>query len=224
MKKKIVFMLFAVCLLLITGGLYAGYNYDLQKKFIQKKENSPKFDDVHDGDIIFQDSQSSQSIAIQQATKSRYSHCGIIFKEKGNYYVFEAIQPVTITPLNKWIQRGKNRHYVIKRLNNAEEVLTPAVMKEMRTIGEKFYGKNYDLAFGWSDDRIYCSELVWKIYQRAAGIEVGELQRLKDFDLTGDIVKTKLKERYGDNIPLDEIVISPVSIYNSTLLKTVKSN
>lgn len=223
MKKKI-FVLLSVGLLLIAGGLYAEHTYSLQKKIIQKKENSPNFDDIHDGDIIFQDSQSSQCVAIQQATKSRYSHCGIIFREKGSYYVFEAIQPVTATPLDKWIQRGKNKHYVIKRLNEAEKVLTPAVMKEMRTIGEKFYGKNYDLTFGWSDDRIYCSELVWKIYKRAAGIEIGELQRLKDFDLTGDIVKKKLKERYGDNIPLDEIVISPVSIYNSALLKTVKSN
>src|SRR5437867_163185 len=25
----------------------------------------------------------------------------------------------------------------------------------------------YDLTFEWSDDKIYCSELVWKVYERA---------------------------------------------------------
>jgi hypothetical protein len=32
-----------------------------------------------------------------------------------------------------------------------------------------------------------------------------------------------MKERYGDNIPLDEIVISPVSIFESELLTAVKT-
>jgi hypothetical protein len=33
-----------------------------------------------------------------------------------------------------------------------------------------------------------------------------------------------MKERYGDKIPINEIVISPVAIFDSELLKTVKSN
>jgi len=33
-----------------------------------------------------------------------------------------------------------------------------------------------------------------------------------------------MKERYGDKIPLNENVISPVAIFDSELLKTVKSN
>jgi hypothetical protein len=42
--------------------------------------------------------------------------------------------------------------------------------------------------------------------------------------LTSDAVKKKMKERYGNEIPLNEIVISPASIFNSELLITVKSN
>jgi hypothetical protein len=37
-------------------------------------------------------------------------------------------------------------------------------------------------------------------------------------------VKQKLKERYGDNIPMDQIVISPAAIFNSELLMMVKSD
>ena len=47
----------------------------------------------------------------------------------------------------------------------------------MRQVGESFRGRPYDLTFEWSDERIYCSELVWKIYERALGIEIGPPQR-----------------------------------------------
>jgi uncharacterized protein YycO len=82
-------------------------------------------------------------------------------------------------------------------------------------------GKPYDLTFEWSDDRIYCSELVWKIYDRGIGIQVGKIKKLRDFDLSNDVVKNKMKERYGDQIPLDETVISPGDMFSSKLLKTV---
>jgi uncharacterized protein YycO len=49
----------------------------------------------------------------------------------------------------------------------------------MQKEGEKLRGKKYDIYFGWDDQRIYCSELVWKIYKRGANIEIGKLQRLK---------------------------------------------
>jgi hypothetical protein len=180
--------------------------------------------EIQNGDLIFQTSLSEQSKAIQLATKSEFSHCGIIFKEGNDYYVFEAIQPVKSTPLDKWIARGKNGEYVIKRLKNAEQVLTPTTISKMKQVGDEFRGKNYDLTFEWSDDKIYCSELIWKIYQRATGIEIGNLEKLSDFDLTSDAVKKKMNERYGNNIPLNEIVISPASIFNSELLVAVKSN
>jgi hypothetical protein len=63
--------------------------------------------------------------------------------------------------------------------------------------------------------------LIWKIYQQATGLEVGKLQHLRDFDLSSEAVKKKMKERYGDAIPMDETVISPVAIFESELLMTV---
>ncbi len=183
-----------------------------------------KNDALKDGDLIFQTSLSGQSKAIQLATKSKYSHCGIIFSDNIQYYVLEAIQPVSITPLDKWIARGKEGHFVIKRLKNAEQLLTTEMLQKMRQEGEQFTGKNYDLTFEWTDDKIYCSELIWKIYQRATGIEIGKLEKLSDFDLTNEVVAKKMKERYGDKIPTEETVISPASIFDSELLTTVKSN
>ena len=149
-------------------------------------------DEIQNGDIIFQTSHSKQSRAIQIATKSRYSHCGIIYKKDSEFMVFEAVQPVKLTPLETWISRGENKKYVIKRLKDADKKITNKSLKKMKSVGEKFMGKNYDFTFGWTDEKIYCSELVWKIYNRGLGINIGKLQKLGDFDLSNPIVKNVL--------------------------------
>jgi hypothetical protein len=182
---------------------------------------------IQDGDIIFQTSQSGQSKAIQLATHSKYSHCGMIFgldSGKGcHYYVLEAVQPVKWTPLYAWIARGEGGHYVIKR-SHTDPMLPPPMLQELKTVGEQYLGKNYDVYFGWGDDKMYCSELIWKVYHRVTGLEFGHLQQLKDFDLSSEPVRKKMKERYGDHIPLNDTVISPSSIFDSELLVTVKEN
>ncbi len=180
--------------------------------------------DLKNGDIIFQTSLSDQSKAIQVATNSKYSHMGIIYQDGGKYFVYEAVQPVKLTPLRDWIDRGENAHYVVKRLKNANEILTPSTLEKMRTSGAQYIDKNYDIYFEWSDDRIYCSELVWKIYKEAANVEIGKTQTLAEFDLTNESVKQKMKERYGENIPLDEKVISPAAMFDSDLLVQVAGN
>ncbi|KOS08259.1 peptidoglycan peptidase [Flavobacterium akiainvivens] len=185
-----------------------------------KKEAAAPDVSLKSGDIIFQTSTSGQSKAIQLATHSKYSHCGIIFQNDGKDFVFEAVQPVKLTPLNEWIKKGEDSHYVVKRLKDTS-VLTPKVLDDMRTVGRGMLGKDYDLYFEWSNMRLYCSELVWKIYKDGAHLEVGYLQKLGDFDLSSPAVKQKLKERYGENIPKDEMVISPQAIFESDLLTTV---
>ncbi len=179
---------------------------------------------LRDGDLIFQTSRSTQSRAIQLATGSQWSHCGILYRHEKRWVVLEAVQPVKITPLEEWIARGEQGRYVVKRLRNAERILTSEVLQAMRREGRAMLGKDYDPTFEWSDERIYCSELIWKLYRRATGLEIGRLERLGDFDLSAPAVKQKLSERYGDHIPLDQTVISPVAIFESELLTTVKPN
>jgi uncharacterized protein YycO len=211
----------------ILTGFLLFEKYDApQPPFKASKNEEKKLapdNDIRDGDLIFQTSLSGQSEAIQLATNSKYSHCGIIYKDGNDLFVFEAVQPVKLTPLDQWIARGQSGHYVIKRLKNADEVLTANALSKMRQVGEAFNGKDYDLTFEWSDGKIYCSELIWKVYQRATGIEIGKLEKLSSFDLTSETVKQTMNDRYGKEIPLNETVISPVAIFESDLLMTVQS-
>jgi hypothetical protein len=185
--------------------------------------NSDSDNGIKDGDIIFQTEFSGQSYAVQLATHFQYSHCGIIFKDSNKIYVYEGVQPVRQTPIDSFINRGIYKQFEIKRLKNAKEVLTPETIVKMKRIFKDFEGKDYDYTFNWSDDQIYCSELVWKMYKRATGIEIGNLQHLRDLDLSSDVVMQKLRERYGDSIPMNEPIISPASIYKSKKLRTVIS-
>jgi uncharacterized protein YycO len=177
---------------------------------------------VKDGDIIFHTSRSRQSVAIQKATGSQYSHMGIIFLRNGKPYVFEAVGPVKHTPLAEWIARGKGRHYVIKRLRNADQLLTEEAVARLRRVATGFLGKPYDQTFEWSDERMYCSELVWKTYDRALGTRIGRLQKLADFNLSDAAVKAKIQERYPGGVPEDEVVVSPISMFESSKLVLVE--
>ena len=173
------------------------------------------------GDIIFHISKSQQSLSIQKATHSPYSHMGMIVNKNNQTWVLEAIQPVQYTALNQWITRGENAHYVVKRLKQPLNV--PQKTKLVQN-AEKYLGKPYDIYFEWDDRAIYCSEIVWKAYQHALGIELSPLQKLKQFDLKQNEVQRLMRQRYGQNIPLNEQVIAPKAIYDSKLLKEIFRN
>lgn len=179
---------------------------------------------VREGDIIFHQSRSAQSLAVQQATRSPYSHMGMVVRHQGRLQVFEASATVRYTPLEQWIARGEGGRYVLKRLREADRLLGAAALAKIRSEAAALAGRRYDLTFEWSDERLYCSELVWKVYQRALGIEIGGLQQVRDFDLDAPAVKVKLRERYGDKVPLDETVVSPVAMFDSPLLVTVSGD
>ncbi len=228
-RKKVLYLTFFSSILIfsflfLTKKFFIPfYNHLETENLVKDLEDSGK---VVNGDIIFQTSLSSQSKAIQLATHSKYSHCGIIFWDNADCWVWEASEGVTVTALDKFIERGEGKHFVIKRLKNRDSIFNSSgvPMKMVDLFNNNYDNKPYDSYFGWSDDKIYCSELVWKLYKQSTGIEIGTLEKLSDFDLTNKVVQEKMRERYGNNVPLNEIVISPANIFNSDLLRIVKSN
>lgn len=211
----ITFFLSFGCALFVAIKVFPNNPFTGKSKIVNKTVSKFK-----EGDLIFQTSESKQCEAVRIATNSKFSHCGIIYNINGEWFVFEAVQPVKLTPLEDWIKQGKDSKYMVKRLKD-DSVLKPEVLQKMKDYSEQFDGKDYDAYFEWTDDRIYCSELIWKIYKNAGGIELSQLKELKDFNLTDARVQKILKERYGNNIPLKEIVVAPSDIADSDILKTV---
>lgn len=219
MKKTVIIIIIIAGILIVFYAFAKVNSMQVEKAFVKINERSQEL--LQDGDIIFQTSQSRQCEAIKIATNSKFSHCGIIYEIKGEKYVYEAVQPVKITPLMEWISHGKGNCYLVKRLKNANTLLKADILEKMKTYGSQFKNKDYDLYFEWSDDKIYCSELVWKIYKNGANIELCKLERLKNFNLNNPKVKEILTERYGNKIPLEEQVVAPSQLVDSPILETV---
>jgi hypothetical protein len=78
MKKAIIKLIFLA--LIIIGGIYAKRKFYDPAKAGDTVEELIKNNKIKNGDLIFQTSTSKQSKAIQLATDSKYSHCGIIYK------------------------------------------------------------------------------------------------------------------------------------------------
>lgn len=174
-----------------------------------------------DGDIILQTSQSRQSEAIRLATNSKWTHCGILVHRSGVPWVYEANGPVGYRTLSDFISSGVGGKYLVLRYRKA---LSAGDLERLQAAGAYFYGRPYDSYFGWDDSRIYCSELVFKIFQKGLGVSVGRKQKLCDFRLGDPRVQKILRQRYGGAVPLEETVVSPASIATSPELKTVYQN
>jgi len=170
-----------------------------------------------EGDIIFQTTNGSTGKAIQLATHSKFNHCGVLFLENNKWVVYEAVQPVRKTSLEDFNARGKG---IVKRLGNKS--LSKEEVNTLKNLFKSYEHKDYDEAFNWSDERIYCSELVYKLYNNGLQIKLCQPRKLSNFDLNNPLVKEKLNEKYGNKIPLNEPMVSPEDIYKSALLIDVK--
>ena len=179
---------------------------------------------VRAGDIVFQTSTSKQSLAIQAATHSPLTHMGMLAHANGQLVVYEAEGVVRTTPLDAWIARAPST-FVARRLKDAGRFFTPEGTAKLVAVSKRYMGRPYDPAFDWSDDKMYCSELVWKTYHEAFGVDLGSPRALRSFDLTSPLVRTALAQRYGKaTIPLDSVMIAPQQIFDSELLETVRDD
>ncbi len=168
------------------------------------------------GDLVFETSSSSQSAGIQWATRSRWSHVGIVDVSPGGASVIEALGKVSRTPWKAWSRRARRSGGVlVLRPRGLGLAQRAAAVEQARA----FLGRRYDARFGWGDDRIYCSELVVKAYERGAGISLGRRERLGDLRLIG--IEGALEKRWGGPIPKDLVLVTPASIAEDMRLARV---
>lgn len=171
---------------------------------------------LQEGDIVFTSSARGQGRAIIDATGSRYTHCGIVLIQNGKPMVLEAVEPVSITPLERFVSVSAPGTFMARRLKSPVE---PAAYEEAKSWGRSLLGKKYDHQFLWDDERMYCSELVWKIFEKA-GIRLCEPNQLGDYALDKPSVRQAIVEKYGslEKLPKNEKVVAPSDLALSALL------
>lgn len=169
------------------------------------------------GDLVFQTSRSRQSRVIRQVTGSPWTHVGVVLPRDGALWVLEAVSPVRWTPLEAWRRRGVGHRIIARRLPRA---LTPREIEALRREGERLLGRPYDARFEWGDARLYCSELVWMVYERALGERLSVPQRWRELRL-GRRARRLARRRLGRLPPPDAVVVTPAALARSPRLVAV---
>lgn len=189
--KRIVSVLIAIC----TVGCSVGYQ-------------------PQTGDIVFQDLKTASSEAIKAATESPYSHCGIVKQEGDGFVVIEAVGPVREIDLESWIESGAGLFSAFRLKEDAE-------FEKAVSVAEHYMGLPYDRAYSWNDEEFYCSELVYKAYDRGCGISLCELKQVDAYSL--GLIDKETREGL-DSTFLSQRVVAPGDLARSPLLKLVYSN
>lgn len=177
---------------------------------------------IAEGDIIFIQSQSQQAAAIAEATQSIWTHVGIIVKKSGDWQVAEAVGPLQVNSLKSFIGRSKSKSYKVVRYQKFTQKMLPKLYITLNK-----YNQPYDIFFEFSDDRIYCSELVYKVFRDVTGTPVGNLQKIKELKLDGPYVSKLIEDRLtaiGKELNLEEPIITPVGLLDDKNLTFIQES
>ena len=167
---------------------------------------------VKEGDVIFQTSQSEQSPLIQIGTRSMITHCGIVVMKGGKPYVLETQRTIVLTPFDKFIARGKDGRYWLKRSKK----------DNIKIKYNSYLGKPYDLAFKFDNGKFYCSELIYDIYIKQLGIELCKPKKVGDYLILGTDELPKIEKAMKKRgITKEQYAVAPVDIFNSEHLNGV---
>lgn len=126
----------------------------------------------HSGDIIFRDGRGAISSLFRNCSLNDpcYSHAGIIHEERGQFYVFHVIGGEG----NEGIMRKDK----IVDFCRSEQAYSFAVYRtdqdnyKIDSLAKKYYDNHlrFDPQFDLnSDDKMYCTELIFKILQQVTG-------------------------------------------------------
>ncbi len=171
-----------------------------------------------EGDIIFQSLAGIElADVIEGATQSPYSHSGMVIKKNELWYVREAAGPVQDTLLLLWIARGYENKFAVFRLKPAYQKYIPAMIEE----SEEFMGLPYDMLYELDDEKIYCSELIYKAFLNVSGEKLGRLRKLKE--LNWQPYKEFIIDLAGE-LPLERLMITPKDLSEAKQLEKVFSN
>lgn len=157
-----------------------------------------------EGDILFQSLPRNEIVnAIEGATGSPWSHCGLVAKDDGRWVVYEAIGEVRKTPLDEFYRRGRDWQFAAYRFKGDDAADIPRVIERARG----YLGRPYDTRYRMDDESIYCSELIYKAYRDATQGSLGKLVRLGD--LKWRPYRQIIERLEGGPVPVEREMITP---------------
>lgn len=173
-----------------------------------------------EGDVIFQSLPHGPVVwAIEGVTRSPYSHCGIVAKSDDQWIVYEAYRGVSATPLKAFLARGRGGGFVVYRLRDEYREHIPQTLACCQT----YLGRPYDIRYQLDDEKIYCSELIYKAYRDATdGKPLGEL--MKFGDMNWQPYELLIEQIEGGEVPVDREMITPVNLAKAPQLEPVFSH
>ena len=140
------------------------------------------------GDLLFQDLDCGDFCdAIEKVTSGidgkSFSHVGIVSIENSKTFVLEAGgKGVVKTPLDTFLNRSFTPNFqskvVVGRLKKQYQYSIPKAIAKANSL----LGKKYDNAFDISNDKYYCSELVYRSFQDSTGKSLFNLASMTFID------------------------------------------
>lgn len=173
--------------------------------------------DLREGDILLQHFASKLGSVIADVSDSQYSHCGMVIYKNDQPHVIEAIGPVRIVSAEDWIKQGHLNQFTQLRPRS----LNKAQISSVRREAEKMLGRPYDIQYEWDDHKIYCSELIYKAFDRALGVEIGRKQKLGNLNWKSHPLF--IAYLAGGKLPLGRVMVTPESLIRDEQLQLVTS-
>lgn len=131
---------------------------------------------VESGDLVFRRTNSvgGQFVAMLDREQS-FSHVGIAYTGMDKVYVIHVLpvgnEEVRIEPLQTFVEQSTS--LAIYRPHGIEQrVISNAVRNALSWVGRKRFDRDFDI---FSDNMLYCTELVYKAY-KDAGIDITDGQ------------------------------------------------
>ena len=183
------------------------------------KSSKSKRYQPEEGDLIFQALPLDDDLieAIEGVTESNYSHVGVLLNRDGIWTVIEASRPgVIYTPFEEWKIKGRNERWAAYRLKAAYREHIP----QFRTELEAHIGKPYDFKYEFTDEKLYCSELVFHAWKKASNKDMGKRENILTLNWK-PYLATIEKYNQGPLPTSGRMLISPRSLSRAKQLERV---
>lgn len=217
-RRHLLRVLSIILLCIVAGRLYmysAGVLYTNTankhwqgKRYQARKSNQWNISKVDScsgllrtGDLVVRrgDDMTSYMLSQLNSEDKTYSHCGFVVIEDEHTYVYHSIggednpdQIMKRETATQWFSPANNLAIAVYRYDLADSLITQIVEQLHIYYGQKkMFDMDFDLA---TDDRLYCSEMIYKVVQA----------------ITGDDKYIKESTAYGRSfVGVDDLYLNP---------------